>query len=102
MSEIITLLNNLKPVAVGLYIDTPVSHSGDMAGYLRTRFQAELSSGFHVEVVRSADYMLKQLPGVICSSDSVLIDHADAVFDLACAVLRSGFGFEPPPLEALF
>ena len=75
-----------------LYIDSPVSFSGNFAAELRQELLEREIPGT-AETVHSPDYLLKHETGtIIATSDSVIIDGAAApVFDLARAVLDNTF-----------
>ncbi|MBN1699043.1 MAG: DUF434 domain-containing protein [Spirochaetales bacterium] len=101
ISEIFSVFTVLLPGRLDLYIDAPVSHSGEMArdlrGYCKARFHFPIS----IEVVPSADYPLKNYTGIVISSDSIVLDHAESVFDLVRHVLATRFEFTPPGLDRL-
>ena len=98
---IITCIGKLNPMKTGIYLDSPVSHSGDMANLLREACANTLSNPFTIEVVPSADYFLKTYKGIIASSDSIICDHADKIFDLARYVLSTTYNYHPPGLMEL-
>jgi hypothetical protein len=88
----------LRPGNSCFYIDAPLTHSRDLSReILRALSAAELSAG--IELVESADRVLKCAPGVLVSGDSQIIDTADRVFDLARYVLESRFGLGLPKLD---
>ncbi|MBN2533020.1 MAG: DUF434 domain-containing protein [Spirochaetales bacterium] len=102
IKEIITCIEMVKAEKTEIYLDSPVSHSGDMAYILRKKCTDALSFPFNIEVVSSADYFLKNYQGIIASSDSIICDNADRIFDLARFVLFTRFHYEPPRLEKLY
>ncbi len=101
MPAIVQTLRRSSPVRADVWLDAPIAYSGRMAEELRVRFQP-LPFPVLVDVAQSADYPLKTYDGVIASSDSVLLDNAREVFDLARRVLEDGFHFIPRPVLDLF
>jgi hypothetical protein len=101
VKEIIGSIEVCSPRGITIYLDAPISHSGEMAQGLRTLCSEILSFPHIIEVVPTADYYLKTFLGVIASSDSVICDHAHAVFDLAHFVLFTRYHFTPPPVRDL-
>ncbi|MBN2443595.1 MAG: DUF434 domain-containing protein [Spirochaetales bacterium] len=101
INEIFTCIGNIQPEKVMIYLDSPISHSGDMATLLRKKYSNTLSIPFFIEVVPTADYFLKIFTGIIASSDSVICDHATSIFDLARYVLISHYNFLPPDITSL-
>jgi hypothetical protein len=101
VTAIVDTLGRLLPARVDAWLDAPVAWSGQMAEKLRGRL-AVLTCPSSVDLAPSADYPLKSYPGVIATSDSVLLDAAKEIFDLAARVLEMGFGFIPLPAPAQF
>jgi hypothetical protein len=101
MQGIVEVLHRLQPARVDVWLDEPIAFSGRMAEELRGRMASLLCPAL-VELAPSADYPLKRYPGVIATSDSVLLDNASAVFDLARGALQEAFGFTPLPVLNLF
>ena len=93
ITEILAVITVLKPSRVELYLDSPISHSGEMAEDLRLRLSHSASPPHLVSVVQSADYPLKSFNGIVATSDSSIIDRKKVkqVFDLAAFVLESRF-----------
>ncbi|WP_168719440.1 DUF434 domain-containing protein [Thermosulfurimonas marina] len=75
------------PAYLGLYLDAPVSGSGELAAHLRkTLLQALALPG---EVLALPEAERRVLSGeVVCTADGALLDEAPAVFDLAGHLLR--------------
>ena len=90
-------LANLSPAGLICYIDAPLTHSRDMAAELR---EALLISGLDVEVqlVNSADRILKNAGGVLVTGDSEIVDSVNEVFDLSHYILDYEFSAELPDL----
>ncbi len=92
-------LRRAQPARVDFYVDAPVAFSGDMAAGLRLRLP-ELPFAAGVEVAESPDYFLKSYRGIVASADSVILDAAAGIFDLARHSLQRAFGFDPPGVAA--
>jgi hypothetical protein len=98
---ILRCVAEMRPRALDVYLDSPLAFSGLMATELRDLLQSA-SIPAHVILAHSADYPLKSYPGIVASSDSIVMDAAPLIFDLARWVLQSAFGFRAPDLHALF
>ncbi len=92
MDLMLEFLKRTSPVFCRLYIDRPVSFSGDFAVELTNKLD-ELGIPGGPEVVRSPDFILKRKEeGVVCTSDSAVIDAAKTgVYDLAFHILKAKF-----------
>jgi hypothetical protein len=101
MQEIISAINSLPVVKVDAFIDSPISHSGEIATMLREYTETKAMKQFDIFVVKSADYQLKNYKGIIASSDTVIIEHSNYVFDLPKYILNTRFGYSPPNLDSL-
>ena len=101
MEEIVGVMAALRPSRVEAYLDAPIAFSGLMAEILREKLQG-LPCPSEVSLARSADYPLKNSRGIVATSDSVILDGAERVLDLARCVLHRQFGFTPPQLSGLF
>jgi hypothetical protein len=93
ITEILSLIAALKPVRIEIFLDSPISHSGDMAEQLRERLYRSASMPHQVSVFPSADFPLKSFSGIVATSDSSIIDRPQVqqVFDLARFVIESSF-----------
>ena len=100
IDSILAALAATQPAAIDAFLDSPIAHSGLLAEELRGRLET-LGARASVELSHSADYPLKSYTGVVASSDSVILDRAAHVFDLARFTLELRFAFTPPPLEEL-
>lgn len=89
---IIGFLNQKKCAFARFYFDTPISHSGELAGILREKMQKASLRGT-VETIFSPDHCLKKVEtGIICTADSNIIDKSLVqVYDLAKGVLEYNF-----------
>ncbi len=89
---LISALKKLPIKEVVIFLDKPVSKSGELASTLR-ELLAEAGLKGRVELVPSSDRALEGLCPV-ASSDTVVLDRAGAAFDLAAHALKScGFSF---------
>ncbi|MCG8698338.1 MAG: DUF434 domain-containing protein [Bacteroidales bacterium] len=87
----IEFLSNKNLREVIIYLDEPVSHSGKHKALLLTKM-SEFNIKGACHVVPSADFPLKNIrDGIIASSDSVIIDHAENAYDLSRAILECRF-----------
>ncbi len=96
--ELLIAVAGLAPAAADFFLDAPIPFSGAMAGGLREQLARELPVAATVQVVPSADFALKTYPGVVASSDSVIMDSAGRVFDLPRHVLETRFDTRAQPL----
>jgi len=101
ISEILNVLHLLNPANIEVFLDSPISHSGKMAELLRQNMEKCFSFPFNIEVVPSADYPLKNYKGIVSSSDSIILEQAEKVFDLSRFVLKKCFNFNPPKIESV-
>jgi hypothetical protein len=101
IQEIIEVITAARPARIDVYLDEPIAFSGLMAEIVRERL-GRLPHPFAVALAHSADYPLKTYEGIVASSDSVILDSASRIIDLARLVLRRGFDFTPPPVLDLF
>jgi hypothetical protein len=99
----LALITALKPSRVELFLDSPISFSGDMAEELRSRLSRTLPVPYSVSVFPSADYPLKSFDGIVATSDSSIIDRVQVrrVFDLARHVVETSFGTQIPAVRAM-
>ena len=93
ITEILSAFTVLKPVRLELFLDSPISHSGEMAEKLREQLSRITSLPHRVSVFPSADFPLKSFTGIVATSDSSIIDRPQVrkVFDLARFVMESSF-----------
>jgi hypothetical protein len=103
IAEILSAMGMLNPSRVDLFLDSPISHSGDMAEQLRDRLSLSLSTPSSVSVFPSADFPLKSFNGIVATSDSSIIDRTPVrqVFDLARFVIEGSFHVRIPTVEEL-
>lgn len=86
--------DHLETEHVEVFLDQPISKSGELASELNKRFSLIDLDGL-ATTVHSPDYHLKQIhDGIVCTADSNIIDSSKVkVFDLAKATLD--FNFHP-------
>jgi hypothetical protein len=101
ISDILEAVRALSPGRVDACLDSPISHSAIMAQELRRRFSSELEIPCEAVLSQSADFPLKTYRGVVASSDSVILDAVEKVFDLPRYVLDIRYSFTPPSLYSL-
>ena len=103
ITEILSGLAALKPARTELFLDSPISHSGEMADKLRGELSRTTSLPHRVSVFPSADFPLKSFTGIVATSDSSIIDRPQVqqVFDLARYVIVSGFQARIQTVERL-
>lgn len=104
IEKILAGLSRLKLRGLELFLDSPISFSGDMAESLRTRIANTLAVAFAVTVSPSADYPLKAFDGVVATSDSSIIDkeRVREVLDLSRYVLEASYAAAVPAVDQLF
>lgn len=102
LSPLLVTLKELRPSRSILFLDAPISHSGEHAQALEVAGREE---GVPIEasVVESADYPLKQeRSALIATGDSAIIDAVESgVIDLSAVILRERYQWEPPDLRVL-
>lgn len=78
---LIEAIKSVKPRGVRILLEEQVSRSGDIATMLR-RMIAEAGISGEVFTTRQVDSMLIRLPGITCSSDSVVASKCERIFDV--------------------
>ncbi len=103
IEKILSVMAELKPARIEVFLDSPISHSGEMAEQLRGKLSSAVSVPSRVSVFPSADYPLKSFAGIVATSDSSIIDRPQVqqVFDLARWVIQSSFQARIPTVELL-
>ena len=76
-------LSNLKVSGAVFYLDQPVSNSGRLKAKI---YEIDWPMPVTVDIVRSPDAVLKQLPCVV-TSDSIILDACERWFNLTSYVL---------------
>jgi hypothetical protein len=102
LEPLLETLELLHPGRSLLFLDAPVSHSGEHARALE-HAAGERDLALEASVVESADYPLKQERSApIATGDSAIIDATETgVVDLSALILRERYRYEPPDLGAL-
>ena len=89
----------LKAEMLFIFIDSPISFSGEMAKILRERLKS--LEYLNISVIHSADYMLKNFNGIVCSSDSIIMNNVEYIFDFPRYVIEKNFKVEIPEITTL-
>ncbi len=89
---IINYLKVKQPKTVLIYLDSPVSKSGELAALINKQI-VETGLKGEATTVHSPDHHLKKVnKGIICTADSSIIDNGLVkVFDLAFAILTTNY-----------
>jgi hypothetical protein len=96
---IVSALGRLGPGRLDVFLDSPVAFSGELANELRGLIgEAVPEAACEVSLAASADWPLKRYPGIVASSDSVVLDSAAKVLDLPRHALGWRYGFTPAPI----
>ncbi len=87
-------LSDLSPSSVNLIFDEQISNSGAVSAYINERLN---SAGIESRssTSRTADFDISRAKGVVCSSDSIIVDKAKEAFDLAGFVIVRVLGMRP-------
>ena len=90
--EMLDYLTKLKPGTIMIYLDEPVSKSGELASGLNDLMTDRGLEGRAV-TMHSPDHHLKKVSqGIVCSADSSIIDQCNtSVFDLPRAILETHY-----------
>ena len=81
------LLKRIKPRQTLFLFDSPISMSGELAQEVRERLKRENLPG-DAMAVRVPEKILIGFPGMIATSDTVIIDQSKRVVDLAGDIMR--------------
>ena len=100
-TEILKTTICLLPESISIFIDSPISFSGETALSLRKEMERLTTIPFTVAVIPSADFPLKSFRGVVATSDSIIMDKNESIFDLPRYTLRRSFNFQSPDLSRL-
>jgi hypothetical protein len=81
-------LHRIQPRSVTWYLDRPVSNSGRLR---ETLFEIAAQQGWQwqVELCNDPDRVLKEIDGVVATTDSVILDEADQWLHLNQAVIQT-------------
>ena len=85
-----------------IYLDYPVSRSGELATYLRKRFEEE-GLRVEVDVVKSPDSIIVEhhRDDIVSTSDTALIDRVERCFDIPEAVIQKMFNKRLPEIGCI-
>jgi len=87
------LLKTVNPDHLIFYLDSPISNSRKLSHHLLNLLKKYKVNG-ESKVVRSPDHFLSNSKkGIVCTSDSVIIDKQDKAIDLAHQTLI--FHYDP-------
>jgi len=91
---IVSLLSSCPPDETLVFLDAKMSASGELASRINRWSEDD---GIHLRciTVRCAEKRLAGLKGIKASADSVIIDGADRVFDLAGYIIINRLGHDP-------
>lgn len=94
LTLLIGFLTEIKVSELTIYLDEPISKSGELASDLNCRLLNARLNGL-ARTVHSPDHFLKETTeGIVCTADSAVIDNCQVkVFDLAKEVLE--FNYHP-------
>ncbi len=94
-------LSYLSPGKIDIFLDAPISHSGEMGTHIKEKLEEKNLPNITVKVLKSADYPLKSYQGIVATSDSVIMDNVSRIFDLPRYALRREFNYLAPRLNTL-
>jgi hypothetical protein len=98
-AALVAAIGRLGTGRIDVFLDAPVAFSGELATELRGIIGAGVpEAACEVSLAASADWPLKRYPGIVASSDSVVLDRAEKVFDLPRHALEWRYGFTPAPI----
>jgi hypothetical protein len=100
LDSIFDALRALEPGRIDTFLDSPIAFSALMAEEVRRRLTLHCIP-YRVTLEHTADFPLKNYSGVVASSDSIILDCAERVFDLPRFVVQAAFHFTPPFLAGL-
>jgi hypothetical protein len=87
LTLIMELLTGVRPSEVRFYYDQQVSRSGELASLTRKLLNRFAVDG-NAETARQADNAALRFKAVLATSDTVLIERGERLFDLAAEVVR--------------
>lgn len=101
IEKITASLKKIEPGIIEIFIDSPISHSKKMAAKIDTKMNTRLAIPISISLIHSADYKLKVFEGIVASSDSVIMDSIENIFDLPRFILETFYKFKASNLELL-
>jgi hypothetical protein len=94
LSLTIITLNALQPAATFFVFDRLISRSGELSKQVAQEMRESCAPG-GASIATSADFEVLRRGDIVSSSDSVIIDKAQQVFDLAGFVLAERLSLKP-------
>ncbi len=88
------LLIDYPPGSVTVILDAPLSRSGELAGRIR-RWMTDAPWPGEVRLEKMPEAAVLNTPGVKASADSMVLDRADEIIDLAGHIIRRRMGIRP-------
>jgi hypothetical protein len=85
---ILAIIKKMKPLHTLFLFDAPISKSGKLAQEVRESLKRENLAG-DARAVKVPEKILIGFPGVIATSDTVIIDQSKKVLDLAGTILSN-------------
>ncbi len=90
---VLDVLKKAKPRQTLFLFDAPISMSGKLAQEVRNQLKRENLSG-DAMAVKVPEKILIGFPGIIATSDTIIIDQSKKVLDLAGAIIKRRIGFK--------
>ena len=87
---ILDFILNYHPTRILLFLDSPISYSGELALKIRNIFKRKGIAGT-AKTVKRGDVEVLLKGDVIASSDSIIIERAKAMFDLAGQIIEQKY-----------
>ncbi|MGQ9759740.1 MAG: DUF434 domain-containing protein [Candidatus Methanomethylicaceae archaeon] len=94
---IVSALVELQPKESLFFFDKSISRSGEIAGKVRTLLSENGLKG-DARTVASPDFEVLASGGVVATSDSVIVEKASLVFDLAGHIIKEHLRIKPMTL----
>ncbi len=90
--QIFTLISNFKPSKVVIFLDSPVSFSGELAMLIKN-IMDDIGIKGEVKLSKNVDKEIKFLArkekGIVATSDSAIIDKVDKFVDIPLYILKN-------------
>jgi len=90
---VLDVLKKAKPRQTLFLFDAPISMSGKLAQEVRNQLKRENLSG-DAMAVNVPEKILIGFPGIIATSDTIIIDQSKKVVDLAGDIIKRRIGFK--------
>ena len=93
-------LMDTRPSEVTIYLDEPVSRSGELAAQINALLRAGEVSGTALTVLAPDHHLKRVESGIVCTADSTVIDQCHVVvLDLARKILNDNYAPDILSLE---